>query len=440
MAVETIYQSLSSVYDSQVLVATHSPVFLGCAQPERDPVLCQERRGGHGYHCRTPSSKVGGLAQLRRRRSTLCFRGIRVTMGRQQRDLFVLVADQDMYQAMRELLARGEDLGIRSIRYSVDRHLQRDPGCRTEASRYHRHCIRYYRYALVVFDREGCGDDAPRGEIQHKVERNLERNGWNGRSKAIVIDPELEAWVWGNSQCVSEVLGWGTDYSGLRNWLYSQHLWPRDCPKTSRTKRAMQAAMQCKRVRKSARKFSELAARVRLSNCQDPAFTNSEKPCASGSPQGDHDRPLSSRPPPLKVRSRGHQVRPEGVLVELHAQTGPVGHEQGSVPKNHGFLEHSVAPWNLAGGDPLQDERVGNGGHDVCGGHGPDGSLGVVRRDGDLMGFGQRTDFLHLRDAADVDGVGLRHVDGAGPEEVVETVLVGQAFGTCDGVRVPCRT
>ncbi len=195
-----------------------------------------------------------------------------MTMGRQQKDLFVLVADQDMYQAMRKLLARGEDLGIRSIRYSVDRHLQRDPRCRTDASRYLRHRIRYYRYALVVFDREGCGDDAPRGEIQHNVERNLERNGWDGRSKAIVIDPELEVWIWGNSQCVSEVLGWGTDYSGLRNWLCSQHLWPRECPKPPEPKRAMQAAMHRKRVRKSARKFSELAARVRLSNCQDPAF------------------------------------------------------------------------------------------------------------------------------------------------------------------------
>ncbi len=38
MAVETVYQSLSSVYDSQVLVATHSPVFLSCAEP--DEVLC----------------------------------------------------------------------------------------------------------------------------------------------------------------------------------------------------------------------------------------------------------------------------------------------------------------------------------------------------------------------------------------------------------------
>lgn len=37
-AVETVYQSLSSVYDAQVLLATHSPVILNLAKP--DQVLC----------------------------------------------------------------------------------------------------------------------------------------------------------------------------------------------------------------------------------------------------------------------------------------------------------------------------------------------------------------------------------------------------------------
>jgi predicted ATPase len=34
-AVEAVYQSLSSVYDGQVFLATHSPLFLGLAQPEQ---------------------------------------------------------------------------------------------------------------------------------------------------------------------------------------------------------------------------------------------------------------------------------------------------------------------------------------------------------------------------------------------------------------------
>jgi len=37
-AVETVFQSLSSVYGAQVLLATHSPVILSLAKPEQ--VLC----------------------------------------------------------------------------------------------------------------------------------------------------------------------------------------------------------------------------------------------------------------------------------------------------------------------------------------------------------------------------------------------------------------
>ena len=43
-AVETVFQSLSSVYDSQILLATHSPVVLGVAEPEQ--VLCFSKTEG----------------------------------------------------------------------------------------------------------------------------------------------------------------------------------------------------------------------------------------------------------------------------------------------------------------------------------------------------------------------------------------------------------
>lgn len=43
LAVETVYQSLSSVCDSQVLAATHSPVFLRCS--ELDEILCFYKTG-----------------------------------------------------------------------------------------------------------------------------------------------------------------------------------------------------------------------------------------------------------------------------------------------------------------------------------------------------------------------------------------------------------
>lgn len=194
-------------------------------------------------------------------------------MGQPQKDLYVLVADQDMRQTMTRLLSRDASLGIRSITYTVDRHLQRDSGCRTDASRYLGYAInRDYQNALVVFDKKGCGDDAPREEIQNEVEQELKYEGWKNRAKAIVIDPELEAWVWSRSRWVPRILGWGADYNRLRSWLNDQQLWPDDCPKPPDPKGAMLEAMRYKRVKRTARRFAELASRVSLTSCQDPAF------------------------------------------------------------------------------------------------------------------------------------------------------------------------
>lgn len=43
MAMETIYQALNSVYSAQILLATHSPVILGCARAQ--DVLCFKKTG-----------------------------------------------------------------------------------------------------------------------------------------------------------------------------------------------------------------------------------------------------------------------------------------------------------------------------------------------------------------------------------------------------------
>ncbi len=112
----------------------------------------------------------------------------------QRKDLYVLVTDQDMLETTKGLLGRTASLGIRTIEYAIAKHLNRDSGCRTNASQYLRSYISNYDYALVMFDREGCGNDDSREEIQSEVETDLAANGWRDRSKVIVIDPELETW------------------------------------------------------------------------------------------------------------------------------------------------------------------------------------------------------------------------------------------------------
>ena len=194
------------------------------------------------------------------------------------RDLLVLVPDADIEQAMKGLLVRTDSIDIAPMDFEIRRHVNRDSGCRTNAANFLRPYLRAYHYALVIFDRHGCGSRGTREEIQEEVEIDLTRNGWEGRSKAIVIDPELEVWVWSRSPIVAEVLGWDTDFEALRRWLESEDLWaPNRCkpqdPKDA-MRRAMEEARLPKKARRSSSKFHDLATAADFTDCDDPAFVD----------------------------------------------------------------------------------------------------------------------------------------------------------------------
>ena len=191
-------------------------------------------------------------------------------------DLVVLVADKDLEEAMRALLPRTDDLELGSFRFEVRRHPNRDGGCRTGAANFLRPFLQRYSRSLVLFDRDGCGSTLSREEIQGDVETDLSKNGWADRTKAIVIDPELEAWVWGDLIQTSGILGWGEDVADIRRYLNSRSLWEPRGTKPSDPKRAMRTAMECappgRRRRRSARIFHEIATSAAFDHCQDPAF------------------------------------------------------------------------------------------------------------------------------------------------------------------------
>ena len=191
--------------------------------------------------------------------------------------LIVLVADLDIEQAIRGLLSRPHRIRIGNVTFDVRRHPNRDPGCRTQAAEYLRPFVGRYQRSMVVFDLHGSGSTVSREETQQAVEHQLGTNGWSKRSKAVVIEPELEAWVWTRSSHVSRALGWESRYDQLRAWLESQGLWPSEFPKPLDPKRAMQRAMERaalrKRVRRSPTKFHDLAQRIDSGSCRDPAFS-----------------------------------------------------------------------------------------------------------------------------------------------------------------------
>ena len=126
-----------------------------------------------------------------------------------------------------------------------------------------------------MFDRNGCGDDASREEIQHDVERDLEENGWRGRSKVVVIDPELEPWIWNASNRISVMLGWnGGGYKDMKASLVDQGLWLANSSKPEEPKRAMRAVLRKGQRHASSKLFGDLAGSITLRGCRDPAFND----------------------------------------------------------------------------------------------------------------------------------------------------------------------
>ena len=196
-----------------------------------------------------------------------------MNFGPEALDLIVLAADKHIAATVETLLhQRRADLGIRAVSFEVRRHPESDPGCRTRAAEFLRPLIRRYRYALVVFDHAGCSSQDARREVQRELERVLGRNGWTGRSKAIVIDPELEAWVWAPSGKVAQALGWNRGFEPLREWLEDQGSWSAHRSKPDDPKKALGQALRRNRKVPSSALFKALAASLAFDDCRDPAF------------------------------------------------------------------------------------------------------------------------------------------------------------------------
>jgi hypothetical protein len=206
-----------------------------------------------------------------------------------QRDLIVVVADADAEQAVRALLARPRSLEIRTVLFEVRRFVKRDSGCFGESHELLRSFQKQFRYALVVFDRQGCGREhtMSRQQIESDVEGRLARNGWADRSAAVVLDPELEAWVWSKSPVVAEVLGWHSRHHEFQAWLDMHGGVSSKTGKPADPKALFHEALRLEGVRRSPSLFQQLAGRVTLLQCTDPSFAKFRDTLQHWFPPGD---------------------------------------------------------------------------------------------------------------------------------------------------------
>jgi len=189
------------------------------------------------------------------------------------KDLIVLVPDKNMESATKELLQRPEALGVRPIAFDIFIHIGRDPGCYRKAHDFLRPFVRQYHYALVMFDHHGSGREGVEvAELEDEVRRRLEQNGWPERAAVVVLEPELEVWVWSDSPEVDRCLGWAGREPSLREWLREQGRWSPGYPKPSDPKTAVEQTLRAVHKPQSSAIYAELARQVSVGRCADPGF------------------------------------------------------------------------------------------------------------------------------------------------------------------------
>jgi hypothetical protein len=192
-----------------------------------------------------------------------------VSVG-EPKQLVVLTADKDAKFAIETLIGRPADLGIRPIEADVVEHHLHDGAVLTKAHDFLRPFLKW-QYALVVFDREGCGRDLEAREaIEQAVEDRMTVNGWEGRCRVVVIDPELEAWVWDTTCQVHRILSWPGGTASLHQWMETR--FPAHGGKPKRPKEALLEALRFRGMKPSSAHFADLAQTFRFQHCQDPAF------------------------------------------------------------------------------------------------------------------------------------------------------------------------
>ncbi len=189
------------------------------------------------------------------------------------KDLVVLAAaDKQMEYALKGIISRHQSIGIRQLDVEYYRHPHSDPGCRNEAEKFLRPFHQDFAHALIVFDYHGSGQpDLPAEDLEVDIEERMRRSGWETRARCVVIEPELEVWVWSDSPEVDRCLEWERQTS-LRQWLEEKGYWEANAEKPRQPKEALEQVLHEVRLPRSSSRFQKLAESVSLRRCNDRAF------------------------------------------------------------------------------------------------------------------------------------------------------------------------
>lgn len=187
------------------------------------------------------------------------------------KDLVILVADKNMQFALKGALGRHESLEIHPLVFDFLVHPGRDGGTRKTGPDILRLERQRYSHALLVLDFEGSGTDLTDSlALENELDGRLSRQ-WGDSAKAIVIEPELDVWVWGSDNAMETVINWPGD-ERVRDWLRAKGFVFDDKDKPTQPKEALEAALREVGLPRSSAVYQEITQRISLRRCNDEAF------------------------------------------------------------------------------------------------------------------------------------------------------------------------
>jgi hypothetical protein len=190
------------------------------------------------------------------------------------KDLIVVVADSYQEKVMEGLLPRLPlSSGTAVFAFDIIRNPGHDSGSYNDSHELLRPFMNQYRYAVVIFDFEGCGAEhlKTKKEIEQEVQGLLNNNGWDNRNAIVVIEPEVENWMWIDNIHVEQAIGWEKPES-LYNWARNEGLIAGSANKPTRPKETLEAALRISETPKSTAIYKKIASLVSYKRCEDPSF------------------------------------------------------------------------------------------------------------------------------------------------------------------------
>lgn len=187
------------------------------------------------------------------------------------RDLVVLVADKNAQFALQGAIDRHHALGIRETKAEFRVHPGRDGGVRKSGPEVLAPEVKRFRHSLLLLDWEGCG--ASNGnplELEEELNERLAAT-WGDHGRAIVIEPEVDIWMWGSDNSLEQSLGWEHSLP-LREFLREKHFELRNDGKPLTPKEALECALWERNLPRSAALYARIAGNISLKRCQDAAF------------------------------------------------------------------------------------------------------------------------------------------------------------------------